>query len=111
MYQQSNNFNSLKPVLKHNQLETLKSLSMLLVQEVNLLEEMQSTLENKIESEKPFCLLTELQRFESNMIRSALIRTMGKQNKAARLLGMKVTTLNTKIKRYKIDLSYAKIAP
>jgi DNA-binding NtrC family response regulator len=108
MYQQSNNFSNPELVLKHNQFETLKSLSLLLVQEVDFLENLQSALENEIENEKPFCLLKELQRFESNMIRCALIRTMGKQNKAARLLGMKVTTLNTKIKRYKIDLTDVK---
>jgi transcriptional regulator with GAF, ATPase, and Fis domain len=105
MYQQSNNFSSSEPILKHNQFEALKSLSMLLIQEVNFLEQMQSGLEKEIRREKPICLLVELQRFESNMIRCALIRSMGNQTKAAKLLGLKITTLNSKIKRYKIDLT------
>ena len=77
MYEQSNNFSSSESVLQQNQFEALKSLSRLLVQELNVLEVAQVTLEKQIESQKPICLLTELQRFESNMIRCALIRSMG----------------------------------
>jgi DNA-binding NtrC family response regulator len=47
---------------------------------------------------------SEVRRFEAELIRSALISTGGRQRRAARLLGMKVTTLNTKIKRYQIKL-------
>lgn len=50
-------------------------------------------------------LQAEVRRFETELIRSALIQTGGRQRQAARLLGTKVTTLNTKIKRYKIDIS------
>lgn len=46
----------------------------------------------------------EVRRFEAELIRSALVSTGGRQRRAARLLGMKVTTLNTKIKRYHIKL-------
>jgi hypothetical protein len=52
----------------------------------------------------PLDLREEVQRFEAGLIRNALIRTGGRQRRAARLLGMKVTTLNTKIKRYRITL-------
>ena len=45
----------------------------------------------------------ELRRFESDLIRCALIRTGGRQRRAARLLGIKAATLNAKIKRYRID--------
>src|SRR6267378_2712627 len=45
---------------------------------------------------------SEVRRFEAELIRSALVSTGGRQRRAARLLGMKVTTLNTKIKRYQI---------
>ena len=79
-----------------------------MVQELNFLEQTQYALEKEIESEKPICLFAELQRFESNMIRCALIRSMGSQTKAAKLLGLKKTTLNCKIKRYKIDLTDVK---
>ena len=44
----------------------------------------------------------EVRRFETELIRWALLRTGGHQRRAARLLGMKVTTLNAKIKRYGI---------
>jgi len=50
-------------------------------------------------------LQAEVRRFEAELIRSALIETGGRQRQAARLLGTKVTTLNTKIKRYKIEIS------
>jgi Transcriptional regulator containing GAF, AAA-type ATPase, and DNA binding domains len=51
-------------------------------------------------------LYEEMQRFEASMIRSAMIQAGGVQRKAAELLGMKLTTLNVKIKRYKIDFSH-----
>ena len=47
-------------VLKQNQLDALKSLSLLLVREINSLDEMQATLEQAIENEKPIRLLEEL---------------------------------------------------
>ena len=50
-------------------------------------------------------LHAEVQRFEEELIRSALIQTGGRQRPAARLLGTKITTLNTKIKRYKIKVT------
>lgn len=50
-------------------------------------------------------LQAEVRRFETELIRSALIQTGGRQRQAARLLGTKVSTLNTKIKRYKIEIS------
>jgi len=102
---QFNNFGNSEGILKQNQLEALKSLSMLLVREINSLEETEMSLEREIESEKPICLPRQIERFEAHMIRCALIRSMGKQTKAAKLLGMKVTTLNMKIKRHRIDLT------
>jgi transcriptional regulator with GAF, ATPase, and Fis domain len=47
-------------------------------------------------------LQTQVQQFESDLIRKALRRTAGNQARAARLLGVKPTTLNAKIQRYKI---------
>lgn len=101
----SNNFSNSEEILKRNQLEVLKSLSLLLVREITSLEETQMTLEMEIENEKPIRLLEELQRYEAKLIRCALIRSMGKQRTAAKLLGLKETTLNTKIKRYRINLT------
>lgn len=105
MLMQSNNFSNSEGILKQNQLEALKSLSHLLVREINSLDAMQTTLMSEIESDKPIKLLDEVQRFEANMIRCALIRSMGNQTRAAKLLGLKATTLHGKINRYKIDLT------
>jgi len=44
----------------------------------------------------------EVRQFEVNLIRTALGRTAGSQTRAAKLLGLKLTTLNAKIKRYQI---------
>lgn len=48
-------------------------------------------------------LYDEVRKFEINLIRSALSRTGGSQTNAAKLLGVKLTTLNSKIKRYRIE--------
>ena len=48
-------------------------------------------------------LQEEVQRFESELIRQALQRTHGNQRRAAKLLGVKVTTLNCKIRRLGIQ--------
>jgi DNA-binding NtrC family response regulator len=45
----------------------------------------------------------EVRRFEIDLIRRALDQTSGHQSRAARLLGMNATTLNSKIKTYNID--------
>lgn len=44
----------------------------------------------------------EVRRFEVRLITQALQQTEGKQTEAARLLGLKVTTLNSKMKQYQI---------
>jgi transcriptional regulator with GAF, ATPase, and Fis domain len=46
----------------------------------------------------------EVQRFETHLIKMALSETGGNQAKAARLLGIKATTLNSKIKLFQIDV-------
>lgn len=50
-------------------------------------------------------LALELRRIEVDFIKLALKQCRGKQVEAANLLGMSATTLNSKIKRYKIELS------
>ena len=47
-------------------------------------------------------LYDEVRRFEIQLISNALSQTRGHQKEAARLLGIKATTLNSKIKRYKL---------
>ena len=44
----------------------------------------------------------EIRRFETDLIRRALDQTGGHQSRAARLLGLNATTLNSKIKSYNI---------
>jgi transcriptional regulator with GAF, ATPase, and Fis domain len=46
----------------------------------------------------------EVKRFEVDLIQRALSVTGGNQVRAARLLNMKVTTLNSKIKHYRINI-------
>jgi DNA-binding NtrC family response regulator len=44
----------------------------------------------------------EVRRFEIGLIKRALQRAHGKQREAARLLGLKATTLNEKMKQYQM---------
>ena len=76
----------------------LKILAMSLLREIALAE-------NTGHRNDTIDLQAEVRRFETELIRSALIQTGGCQRQAARLLRTKVTTLNTKIKRYKIEIS------
>ena len=46
----------------------------------------------------------EVERFETHLIKMALAETGGNQAKAARLLGIKATTLNSKIKLFNIEI-------
>ena len=46
----------------------------------------------------------EVSRFEIDLIKRALVQTGGHQRRAARLLNLRVTTLNSKIKHYNIRL-------
>ena len=76
----------------------MKVLALTLLREVEHLENQGTT-----DSRGTLNLQSEVHHFEAEMIRSALIRTGGRQRRAARLLGMKTTTLNSKIRRYQID--------
>lgn len=79
----------------------LIELTLRLLKEIELLKEIQ---ELQAPGHQPGLSLKEqLRRFEIEMIRKALIHTRGHQSRAARLLGVKVTTLHEKIKRYGTD--------
>lgn len=69
---------------------------------LSLLRAIESLEESAADGTAALDLQHEVHRFEAELIRSALIRTGGRQRLAARLMGMKVTTLNTKIRRYGI---------
>ena len=79
-------------------------MSYLKVLALSLLREIASAEDGESQGNDTIDLQAEVRRFETELIRSALIHTGGRQRQAARLLGTKVTTLNTKIKRYKIEI-------
>jgi len=81
-----------------NRIETLRETALKLLEK---LESLQSARPGPGEGSVKLC--DEVQRFEIDLIRSALDRAGGNQVRAARLLGVKPTTLNAKIKRYKIS--------
>ena len=83
---------------RNNKIEALKTLVQALLNEIAALDEV-STLDRVGEVN----LSDEVHRYEADLIRCALIRTGGRQRRAARLLNMKVATLNAKIKRYHLD--------
>ena len=79
-------------------LDSLREAALTLMREVESLANMQEPQTNG-----KLVLQEEVQRFESELIRQALQRTHGNQRRAAQLLGVKVTTLNCKIKRLGIQ--------
>jgi DNA-binding NtrC family response regulator len=81
-----------------NRLTTLREVALTLLREVESLRVSQPA-----NTKRGVQLHSEVRRFEVDLIRSALGRTGGNQTRAAELLGVKITTLNTKIKRYKIS--------
>lgn len=87
-----------KPTVIDARLSALKILALSLLRQVETLENQSS-----VETLPDWDLQLEVRRFEAELIRNALIRTGGRQRRAAHLLGMKVTTLNTKIRRYHIE--------
>jgi DNA-binding NtrC family response regulator len=80
-------------------LDNLREAALTLLREVEALASRQPQNGHKLG------LQEEVQRYESELIRQALQRTGGNQRRAAKLLGVKVTTLNCKIKRLGIQAS------
>ena len=70
---------------------------------LTLLREVESLATRHPQNNSRLGLQEEVQRYESELIRQALQRTGGNQRRAAKLLGVKVTTLNCKIKRLGIE--------
>ena len=83
---------------RHNKIEALRTLTRALLKEIDALSE-----SSPLESGSEVNLSDEVHRFEADLIRCALIRTGGRQRRAARLLNTKVATLNAKIKRYNLN--------
>ena len=84
-----------RPINKiHDRIPTLRRIVVQLLQEI---EPMASGLNSKGSS-----FTERVSAFERSLICAALSKTAGNQTRAATVLGIKVTTLNAKIKRYQI---------
>ena len=97
-----NNSSVIFPQLKvsvavNNRLEALKSLTSSISGQIAALQR-----EEQIATQNEINLDEEVNRYEADLIRCALFRTGGRQRQAARLLNVKVSTLNAKIKRFGI---------
>ena len=84
-------------VILNQRLKTLRELATSLLSEV---EEMESVRSPDLKG--GISIHDEVRRYEIELIRHALRLTSGHQARAARLLNIKTTTLNSKIKRYKL---------
>jgi DNA-binding NtrC family response regulator len=85
-----------------NRLEALKTLTKLLLHEIESLAEISRSKSDQKE-EKAINLNDSVQRYEITLICNALLECRGNQSKAAKKLGMKTPTLHAKIRRYEID--------
>ena len=81
-----------------SRLDALREVALTLLHEVESIR----SLRPQPSSEQPR-LPEAVRRFETHLILAALEKTRGNQFRAARLLGVKHTTLNAKIKRYGIS--------
>lgn len=82
-------------------IEMLEELTLTLLKEIALLKDVE-----KLQAQddvRGLSLPDEVRRFEIEIIRRMLLRTKGHQARAAHLLGVNATTLNSKLKRYRID--------
>ena len=89
-----------KPAYALSKTATLKHLALKLLLEAQSLNEVQT-----LDVRSGIDFYEEVKRFEVDLIQSALSHTNGNQVRAARLLNMKVTTLNSKIKQYVININ------
>lgn len=83
-----------------NNIKNLRELTLRLLREVQSIGEVHTV---NLESGLDF--YSEVSRFEVDLIKRALLQTAGHQGRAAKLLNLKVTTLNSKIKHYNLSLS------
>lgn len=92
-----------KAVAETEQLESIKSITNLLLRKIEALEK--DAPEVSLEPlTKGSNLYDVISSFEKSLIRDALRAANWSQKRAAQMLGVKVTTLNAKIKRYEINV-------
>lgn len=95
---------NIKPIYDQNEvslsrkLDELRDAVFVLLEEINALK-----LSENCDLRRGGDLHEEVRRYEISLIVSALEQTGGSQTRAAQLLGVKQTTLNEKIKRYRIS--------
>ena len=85
-----------------SRIEALRSLILIFLREVDSLKKVVGPRSRK--KGDPIKLDHELDAFEASLIRDALVKTRGNQRDAAKLLSIKPTTLNAKIKRLGIHV-------
>jgi transcriptional regulator with PAS, ATPase and Fis domain len=81
-------------------IKNLQELTLRLLREVQSIGEVHT-----VDLERGLDFYSEVTRFEVDLIKRALLQTAGHQGRAAKLLNLKVTTLNSKIKHYNLNLS------
>lgn len=84
-------------IILNTRLDALREIALSLLTELETLERAAPATRGQIR------LDDEVKRFEIDLIRAALDKAHGNQARAARMLGVKHTTLNAKIKRYQIQ--------
>jgi transcriptional regulator with GAF, ATPase, and Fis domain len=89
---------SSESVTARNSIAALQELVLRLLSEVQCINET-----SPLSIDSGFDFYDEVSRFEIDLIKRALLQTGGHQVHAARLLNLKVTTLNSKIKHYGIS--------
>jgi DNA-binding protein Fis len=87
------------PITSQDKIQRLKQMALRLFREMQSLSEVHTL---NIDGGLDF--YDEVTRFEIDLITRALLHTGGHQGRAAHLLNLKVTTLNSKIKHYDIKL-------
>jgi transcriptional regulator with GAF, ATPase, and Fis domain len=92
-----------KTAADNEQIESIKSITNLLLRKIEALEK-----ELPEAATEPFKkgsnLYDVISSFEKKLIRDALRATNWSQRRAAQILGVKVTTLNAKMKRYEMNV-------
>lgn len=86
---------------ENEQIESIKSITTLLLRKIEALEKDLPSV--SVESLKQGLSLYDITAaFEKKLIKDALTATNWNQTRAAQMLGIKLTTLNAKIKRYEL---------
>jgi DNA-binding NtrC family response regulator len=85
-----------------SRIDAIRSLILIFLREVDLLKKVLGP--RARQKGDPIKLDSEMDAFEAALIRDALIKAKGNQRDAAKLLGIKPTTLNAKMKRLGITV-------